>query len=75
MAKKKWIVLPGGRIKRWKKTNDKPKKYFWSANGVPPHWYRNQLNRRERRKIKSAISKREAHRFPYIHPRIAGWYW
>lgn len=75
MAKKKWILLSEGRIKRWKKTNDKPRKCFWSTKGVPPHWYRNHLNRRERRKSKIALIKENAHRFPYIHPRVASWYW
>jgi hypothetical protein len=75
MAKKRWIVLPGGQVKRWKKSNDKPGKRFWSSKGVPPHWYRNHLNRRERRKSKSAIFKDRAYNFPYVHPRVAGWYW
>jgi len=70
MAKKKWIAVSGGRIKRWKRSE---RGYY--GYGVPPHWYRNYLNRRERRKSRQAILKGEVHCFPYIHPSTANWYW
>lgn len=44
MAKRRWKVLPGGGIKRWKASTTSE---GWG--GVPPRWHRNQLNRSERR--------------------------
>jgi hypothetical protein len=78
MAKKKWISVPGGRPKRWKKsrTDDRPgcgSTLF--TNQVPPHWYRNLLNRRERRLAAHGTSRRETEARRYVHPRKAGWYW
>jgi len=73
MAKEKCVVIPGGRIKRWKKSETEHGCYF--AKRVPPHWYRNHLNRKERRRAKTAISKGTAHCFSCVHPREAGWYW
>jgi hypothetical protein len=70
MARRSWIVLPGGRIKRWK-ASARPN--IWG--GVPPHWYRNMLNRKERRRVRRALKRGVAERFPYIHPSGAGWYW
>lgn len=70
MACRKWAVLPGGRIKRWK-ASARPN--LWG--GVPPHWYRNVLNRKERRRVRRALHLGEAERFPYVHPSSAGWYW
>jgi hypothetical protein len=70
MARRKWIMLPGGRIKR-RKASACPN--IWG--GVPPHWYRNMLNRKERRRVRRALQRGEAERFPYIHPSGAGWYW
>lgn len=69
MARRIWIEDSNGKIKLWKKS----KRKTWGC--VPPHWYRNYLNRRERRKSKAALKKGRAHRFPYIHPRVASWYW
>jgi hypothetical protein len=43
MARKKWIVIPGGRIKRWKKSESVSG--CWFSRRVPPHWYRNHLDR------------------------------
>jgi hypothetical protein len=74
MAKKKWITLPGGRIKRWKKSENESG-CNW-VHKTTPHWYRNYLNRRERGKSRQAIFKGKAHSsFPYIHPGSASWYW
>jgi hypothetical protein len=70
MATRSWIVLPGGRIKRW---NVSKAKESWG--GVPPRWYRNTLNRKERRQTREAIRRGVGERFPYVHPREAGWYW
>ena len=74
MAAKKWLRLPGGRSKRWKKsrTDTRPDR---TREGVPPHWYRNTLNRRERRRVSRAVFRGEAEARPYVHPREAGWYW
>jgi hypothetical protein len=69
MASKKWIVLPGGRIKRWKRARTDVRQL------VPPHWYRNRLNRRERRRSWRAVFRGDAHAYPYVHPREANWYW
>jgi hypothetical protein len=69
MAKKKWIVLPGGHIKRWKQS----KTEVWGK--VPPRWYRNHFNRKERRRIKKAIFYGDAHAFPYVHPGVVSYYW
>jgi hypothetical protein len=78
MSKKKWKTLPGGRAKRWKKSRSD----FRPGGGttrfvraVPPHWYRNMLNRRERRRSRTAILCGAAGRAPYVHPREAAWYW
>jgi hypothetical protein len=73
MAKKKWIAIPGGRIKRWKRSESESGCRF--AKKVPPHWYRNYLNRRERRRSLASIQKNECLAFHFVHPRTAGWYW
>lgn len=78
MAVRKWAVLPGGRVKRWKKsrTDDRPgARTTWFARQVPPHWYRNALNRRERRRASRAILRGDADASPYLHPRAATWFW
>jgi hypothetical protein len=78
MAAKKWIRLPGGVWKRWTKSHndDRPGS---GATGfgrqVPPHWYRNVLNRRERRRAARALYRGEAHAAHHVHPRVAQWYW
>jgi hypothetical protein len=78
MASKKWLTLPGGRIKRWKKsrTEDRP---GWGSsrfpNQVPPRWFRNRYNRKERRRCRAALSLGIAEARPYVHPREAAWYW
>jgi hypothetical protein len=69
MASKRWVVLPDGRVKRWKASG---RERFWS---VPPHYHRNQLNRRERRRARKAIVRGNAERSPYVHPREAPWFW
>lgn len=73
MAKKKWMVLPGGRLKRWRKSMSELGCRF--TRQVPPRWYRNSLNRKERRRAARAIRRGEAHRNAYVHPREAAWYW
>ena len=40
MAAKKWMVLPGGRIKRWRRARTDVRQL------VPPHWYRNRQHER-----------------------------
>ena len=78
MASKKWLTLPGGRIKRWKKsrTEDRP---GWGSSRfphqVPPRWFRNLYNRKERRRCRGAASYGNAEARPYVHPREAAWYW
>lgn len=73
MASKKWITLPGGRIKRWKKSRTEEGAGF--PHEVPPHWFRNLYNRRERRRVSRALRLGVAEAWPYIHPRRAAWYW
>jgi hypothetical protein len=78
MASTKWVRLPGGRWKRWKKSrsDDRPGvATTWFVNQVPPHWYRNVMNRRERRRLARALFRGEAHAGPYVHPRVAAWHW
>jgi len=70
MAQRRWKILPGGRIKRWKASSQGCE---WL--GVPPRWYRNRLNRRERRRSRAAISRGQAEATPFVHPREAPWYW
>jgi hypothetical protein len=69
MAVRKWIVLPGGRIKRWKQARADNRAI------VPPRWYRNHLNRRDRRLATRAIAHGMDQPYPHIHPHTAGWYW
>lgn len=73
MAKKKWIEIPGGRVKRWKKSRAESGCKF--GRNVPPHWYRNFLNRKERYLAKKAILREETHVFPLVHQHTASWYW
>ena len=73
MARKKWVVIPGGRIKRWKKSEGESRSWF--SRRVPPHCYRNHLNRRERRCAKQAMLRGREAGHPHVHPREAGWYW
>jgi hypothetical protein len=74
MAATKWREVPGGRLKRWKKSGGdaRPMRYI---EGVPPHWYRNMLNRRERRRVFRAMHLGDPEARPYVHPREAGWFW
>jgi hypothetical protein len=69
MAAKKWIVLPGGRIVRWKGAR------AGSRQIVPPRWYRNSLNRRDRVLARRAVAVGQDRTYPYVHPHSAGWYW
>lgn len=71
MARKKWIIIPGGRIKRRKKSESGCR----LSRRVPPHWYRNHLNRKERRRSKQALFHGGEEIRLYVHPRSAGWYW
>jgi hypothetical protein len=73
MAKTRWTVLPGGRIKRWKKS-EREDRCYW-LDRVPPREDRNLLNRRERRRARCALFRGDADRFPYVHPREMEWYW
>jgi hypothetical protein len=70
MAQRRWKILPGGRIKRWKATS---RGCEWLC--VPPRWYRNRLNRKERRRSQAAIKRGYCEARPYVHPREAAWYW
>ena len=70
MAQRSWRILPGGRIKRWQ-SNSQGCEWL----GVPPRWYRNIYNRRERRRSQAAIKRGECEPWPYAHPREAAWYW
>jgi hypothetical protein len=69
MAAKKWIILPGGRIKRWKQAR------ACNRDIVPPRWFRNNLNRRDRRRARIAIGNGLDRTYPFVHPHTAGWYW
>ena len=75
MAKRVWKALPGGRLKCIKKSRTDLRPGGWAFGGVPPHWYRNRLNRRERRRAREAAQGGELHAYPYVHPRGAPWYW
>jgi hypothetical protein len=69
MASKKWIILPGGRVKRWKQARATKRQI------VPPRWYRNSLNRRDRRLARAAVRTDRDQRYPHVHPHCAGWFW
>ncbi len=69
MAARLWIRLPGGRLKRWTKGRTDKRHH------VPPHEHRNMWNRIARRRLRQALLHGEAHAFPYVHQREAGWYW
>ena len=72
MAKNKWKVISGGRIKRWKKSESESS-CRWMKR-VPPHWYRNYLNRKERSRFKKALFNGTEHSFPFV-AKEASWYW
>jgi hypothetical protein len=69
MASKRWMVLSSGRIKRWKQTRASDRQI------VPPHWFRNALNRKDRRKARGAIALGADQMYPFVHPHTASWYW
>lgn len=77
MAQRRWTVLPGGRVTRWKKSRGEWRPGGWPTGSwpCPPHWYRNSLNRRERRAIREALYRGEANAAPYVHPTTAAWWW
>ena len=78
MASKRWISVPGGRPQRWKKSRGDARPGWGTTRfgrQAPPHWYRTHLNRRERRRLARALGRGDAHAGPYIHPRVAAWYW
>jgi hypothetical protein len=78
MASKKWILVPGNRSKRWKKSRNDWRPGCGTTRftkQVPPHWYRNELNRRERRRLYRALHRGQADHCFYVHPRTASWYW
>lgn len=69
MAAKKWIALLGGRIKRWKKARTTRREI------VSPHWFRNSLNSKDRRKSQRAVALGMDQTYPFVHPHTASWYW
>jgi hypothetical protein len=78
MASQKWRELPGGRVKRWKKSAGDFRPGGGTtrfAGGVPPRWYRNLLNRRDRRRAVEALHRGAVEPWPYVHPREAPWFW
>jgi hypothetical protein len=78
MARRKWIRLPGGRLKRWKKSRSERRPGTGTArwgSEVPPRWYRRMLNHRERALIRRALHGDRAEGRPYVHPRAEAWYW
>jgi len=70
MARRRWKVLPGGRIKRWKASS---RGRTWL--GVPPWWFRNMYTKKERQRSRTAIKRGDVEARPYVHPREAAWYW
>ncbi len=78
MAATRWKTLPGGRVTRWRKSrgDERPGgSTTWFTRQVPPHWYRNLHNRRERRRVAQACAQGKVEACPYVHPRVAAWYW
>ena len=71
--KKKWIVLSGGRIKRWKRSESERGCRF--GDRTTPRWYRNHLNRRLRRKEKRSLEAERWDEFRNRLTRDASWYW
>lgn len=72
MATKKWKVLPGGRLVRWKQAEGEYR-LPWRKR-VEPRRVRNALNRRERRRAAEAIFRGDVEARPYIHPHEANTY-
>ena len=78
MAKRVWRSLPGGRLVRWRKSRGDSRPGGGTTRfcrQVPPRWYRNALNRRERRRVQTELIRGSAGANPYVHPRSAAWYW
>ena len=78
MASQKWRVRPGGRIVRYRKSRSDNRPGGCTtvfARQVPPHFFRNMFNRRERRRVRRSIGRGDAEPLPYVHPREAAWYW
>jgi hypothetical protein len=73
MARDRWMTLPGGRIKRWRKSDSEDGCIIGFQ--VPPRWYRHVFNRRERLRARIGINRGDAHNHYYVHPRVAAWYW
>ena len=72
MAKIKWKIVSGNRVKRWKRSESESG-CRWHKR-VPPHWYRKYLNRKERSRFKKAILNGKEHCFPFMK-REASYYW
>lgn len=74
MAARKWITLPGGRIKRWKGRAHE-RGWFWPDS--EPHWFRNRYERRVRQEVRRAVGAEEwdglAFRWSWRHR--ARWDW
>lgn len=76
MAKKKWTVLPGGRVKRWKADRTGLKTLRTCRGfGAPPKHHIKELHRRERQQVRQAIKNRQAVAATYVHPKAGKWYW
>lgn len=78
MAVRRWRRNPGGRLVRWAKSRGDERPGWGTtrfSHWVPPHWYRNTLNRRERRRARAALHGGQEAGRPLVHPRAAGWYW
>ncbi|HEU0013287.1 MAG TPA: hypothetical protein VFQ45_06360 [Longimicrobium sp.] len=67
MAAKKWIVRPGGRIVRWKRSEGQRRRPWLRGE---PWRVRNALNRRERRLVRQALHRGRAHAHPHLHPHL-----
>jgi hypothetical protein len=78
MASHKWYVRPGGYIVRYRKSRSDHRPGGGTTGfvrQVAPHFFRNLLNRRERRRVRRSIVRGDAEPRPYVHPREAAWCW
>ena len=78
MAKRVWRALPGGRPARWRKSQGDFRPGWCTTrfvHQVPPHWYRNWLNRKERQRARLALETGREAGWCFVHPRGAGWFW
>lgn len=77
MASKKWMVLPGGRVTRWKKSDSdrRPGRWYPPMYKTPPKWLCKQLHKIERQEVRLAICRGEAEPCYYVHPTDGANYW